>query len=110
MPYMTEHDTEKQTSRTPAAISVPPSADDGTSQLLRAGAWTLAVGALAALSIKILFGGITQQGPHTNSGWFALIVAMMCLPFGLMLFALGTAKWLRNRRLRREYESVLGKR
>jgi hypothetical protein len=25
----------------------------------------------------------------------------MCLPFGLMLFALGAAKWLRNRRLAR---------
>jgi len=33
----------------------------------------------------------------TNSGWFALIVALMCLPFGLMLLTLGVAKWLRNR-------------
>lgn len=110
MPYMTEHDTEKQTGRLPAGFPVPPNTDDGTSQLLRAGAWTLVVGALAALSIKVLFGGITRQGPHTNTGWFALIVAMMCLPFGLMLFALGTAKWMRNRRLRREYESTFGKR
>jgi hypothetical protein len=30
------------------------------------------------------------------------MVAMACLPFGLMLFALGAAKWLRNRRLARE--------
>jgi hypothetical protein len=29
------------------------------------------------------------------------MVAMMCLPFGLMLFALGAAKWFRNRRLTR---------
>ena len=28
----------------------------------------------------------------------ALIVALMCLPFGLLLLTLGVAKWLRNRR------------
>ena len=30
----------------------------------------------------------------------ALIVAMMCLPFGFLLSLLGCAKWLRNLRLR----------
>jgi hypothetical protein len=44
----------------------------------------------------------SHQGPHTNSGWLLLILAMTCLPFGTMLTLLGGAKWLRNRRLARE--------
>jgi hypothetical protein len=75
--------------------------DDGTAQLLRAGLWILLVGALAALFAATLGGGIGEHGPHTNSGWLALILALMSLPFGLMLTALGGAKWLRNRRLAR---------
>jgi hypothetical protein len=75
--------------------------DDGTRQLLRWGLWTLAVGLVAALLTKTIFGGIGDQGPHTNGGWLALIVAMMCLPFGSMLTLLGAAKWLRNYRARR---------
>ena len=73
--------------------------DDGTVQLLRAGIWILAVGVLAALLTETVFGGIGIHGPHTNSGWLALLLAMMCLPFGSMLTLLGAAKWLRNRRL-----------
>jgi hypothetical protein len=81
--------------------SVPtPGADDGTSQLLKWGGWTLATGIFFALLTKTLLGGIGPQGPHTNSGWMALIVTMMCLPFGFLLFALGALKWLRNRRNR----------
>jgi hypothetical protein len=76
--------------------------DDGTRQLLQSGGWTIVAGLLAALLMSTLFGGITRQGPQTNSGWLALIVALMCLPFGSLLFALGAAKWLRNRRVRRE--------
>jgi hypothetical protein len=30
-----------------------------------------------------------------------LLLALMCLPFGTMLTLLGTAKWLRNRRIAR---------
>ncbi len=75
--------------------------DDGTRQLLQAGIWTLLVGALAALLTATVFGGIGEHGPHTNSGWLALLLAMMCLPFGTMLTVLGAAKWLRNRRLAR---------
>jgi hypothetical protein len=59
----------------------------------------LLAGILAALLTATVFGGISRQGPHTNAGWLSLMVAMMCLPFGLMLFALGAAKWFRNRRL-----------
>jgi hypothetical protein len=75
--------------------------DDGTRALLLTGVWTLAAGLLAALLAATVFGGISRQGPHTNAGWLSLMVAMMCLPFGLMLAGLGFAKWLRNRRLRR---------
>ena len=54
--------------------------DDGTAQLLRAGIWILVVGGLAALLTATVFGGIGGHGPHTNSGWLALLLAMMCLP------------------------------
>lgn len=72
-----------------------------TRQLLRTGLCLFLAGAVAALLAQTVFGGIGRQGPHTNSGWLSLMVAMSCLPFGLMLFGLGAAKWLRNRRLRR---------
>jgi drug/metabolite transporter (DMT)-like permease len=82
----------------PPARTMP---DDGTAQLLRAGIWILVVGGVAALMTATVFGGIGKHGPHTNSGWLALLLAMMCLPFGSMLTLLGAAKWLRNRRLAR---------
>lgn len=73
--------------------------DDGTRALLRTGLWILIAGVLAALLAATVFGGISRQGPHTNAGWLAVMAALACLPFGLMLFGLGFAKWLRNRRL-----------
>jgi hypothetical protein len=78
------------------------SPDDGTRALLRAGGGMLIAGAIAAILTATVFGGISRQGPHSNTGWLLLMVAMSCLPFGLMLFALGAAKWFRNRRLARE--------
>lgn len=57
-------------------------------------------GLLAALLLVTLLGGFTRTGATTNTGWFALIVALMCLPFGGLLLTLGVAKWLRNRRQR----------
>jgi hypothetical protein len=77
----------------------PTRPDDGTRQLLQAGLWTLAAGVLAAFLTSTVFGGISRQGPHTNSGWIFLMIAMMCVPFGSMAFALGAAKWFRNRHL-----------
>jgi hypothetical protein len=79
-----------------------PLPDDGTRQLLQGAFWTLLTGILAALATRFLFGGVGVHGPHTNAGWLALIVAMMCLPFGCMLLVLGGAKYLRNRRLARK--------
>jgi hypothetical protein len=72
--------------------------DDGTNQLLKSGGWTLATGIFFALLTNFALGGIGPQGPHTNGGWMALTVTMMCLPFGFLLFLLGALKWLRNRR------------
>ncbi len=79
----------------------PAMPDDGTRQLLQGGAWTLGTGILAAVLLQVAFGGFSPTGASTNSGWLALIVALMCVPFGLMLLALGVAKWLRNKRLTR---------
>ena len=81
----------QSTHRPPA--TVPPDA----AALLKTGITILLVGILAAASIYIFFGGVTRQGPHTNAGWLALIVAAMCFPFGLMLFALGAAKYFGHR-------------
>jgi hypothetical protein len=71
--------------------------DDGTGQLLRWGGAILVVGVVAFGLLMTAFGGVGVEGAHNNSGWLALIVGAMCLPFGLMLFVLGGAKWLRNR-------------
>jgi hypothetical protein len=105
MPLLMEKEPEKQPRReihlTATAGSSSDPNDDGTRQLLRAGAWILLVGIAAAILTKTVFGGIGTQGPHTNSGWLALLVAMGCLPFGFLLFLLGFAKWLRNLSIQR---------
>ena len=76
--------------------------DDGTRQLLQCGASILGSGIVAAILLVTVLGGFSNTGASTNSGWFALIVALMCLPFGGLLLGLGVAKWFRNRRLVRE--------
>jgi uncharacterized membrane protein YidH (DUF202 family) len=75
----------------------PAPANDGTRQLLQWGASMLVAGVVAVLLLETLLGGFSPTGAATNTGWFALIVALMCLPFGGLLAALGAAKWLRNR-------------
>ena len=76
--------------------------DDGTRQLLQWGGSIVGTGVLAAILLETLLGGISPTGASTNTGWFAFIVALGCIPFGLMLLTLGVAKWLRNRRIARE--------
>jgi len=78
-----------------------PIRDDGTRQLLQWGGTMVGAGLLAALLLETVLGGFSPTGASTNGGWFALIVALMCLPFGGLLLALGVAKWLRNRSLAR---------
>lgn len=73
---------------------------DGTRQLLNWGGTMVGAGLLCILLLVTLLGGYTRNGATTNAGWFALIVALMCLPFGGLLLTLGIAKWLRNRRER----------
>jgi hypothetical protein len=73
--------------------------DGGARQLLQWGVSILGAGLLAAVLLETLLGGFSPTGAHTNTGWFALIVALMCIPFGGLLTALGFAKWLRNRSL-----------
>lgn len=76
--------------------------NDGTRQLLQWGGSMVGTGLLAALLLETLLGGFSRTGASTNTGWFALIVALMCLPFGGLLLALGVAKWLRKRGLARQ--------
>jgi len=75
----------------------PPQSGDGTRQLLQWGGSMVGTGLLAAVLLVTVLGGYSRTGASTNTGWFALIVALMCIPFGLMLLALGMAKWLRKR-------------
>src|ERR1039457_5630242 len=91
----------RMTARPPIAEEnrQPPPAD-GTRQLLQWGGSMVATGLLCALLLVTLLGGYTRLGASTNAGWFALIVALMCLPFGGLLLLLGFAKWLRNSRER----------
>lgn len=76
--------------------------DDGTRQLLQWGASILGSGILAGILLLTLLGGFSPTGASTNTGWFALIVTLMCIPFGSLLLGLGVAKWFRNRRLGRK--------
>ena len=78
-----------------------PSHDDGTRQLLQWGASILSSGIVAGLLLVMVLGGFSPTGASTNTGWFALIVALMCIPFGGLLLSLGVAKWLRNRSISR---------
>jgi len=80
-----------------AAVSTD-RADDGTRQLLQWGGSMVGAGVVAAILLETVLGGFTPTGATTNGGWFALIVALMSIPFGSLLLALGAAKWLRNRR------------
>jgi hypothetical protein len=79
--------------------------DDGTRQLLQWGGSMVATGLVCALLLITVLGGYTRLGASTNAGWFALIVALMCLPFGGLLLLLGIAKWLRKNKERGSNEA-----
>jgi di/tricarboxylate transporter len=83
------------------SMPTPIQPDDGTRQLLQWGATILGSGILAWVLLVTLLGGFSPTGAKTNTGWFALIVALGCIPFGGLLLSLGVAKWFRNRRLAR---------
>ncbi len=71
-------------------------AEDGTLHLLRSGFLVAGVAGLCAFLTLFVLGGIGPDGPPTNLGWITLMVALMSMPFGLILLLLGGAKWLRN--------------
>lgn len=68
-----------------------------TRKLLRVGSILVLTGVVSALLMLTVFGGITHQGPHSNSGWMALIVVMGCLPLGVVTIFLGVAKLIGDR-------------
>jgi hypothetical protein len=69
-----------------------------TRQLLRTGSAIFLTGAVAALLAVTVFGGIGRQGPHSNSGWLALMIAMGCLPTGTLTLVLALAKLIGDRK------------
>ncbi len=69
-----------------------------TRKFLLSGILIFGTGALAAALMLTAFGGISRQGPHTNSGWLALMLAMGCLPTGSLTLVLAFAKLLGDRR------------
>jgi len=68
-----------------------------TRKLLTTGSIIFLTGAVAALLMFAVFGGVTKQGPHTNGGWLCLMVAMGCLPTGVLTLTLGLAKLIGER-------------
>jgi hypothetical protein len=69
-----------------------------TRQLLRTGLGIFVTGAVAALLALTACGGIGRQGPHTNSGWLALMIAMGCLPTGTLTLILAISKVIGDRK------------
>jgi hypothetical protein len=65
---------------------------EDTRKLLKTGLAIFLTGAVAAALAMTAFGGIGRQGPHTNSGWLALMLAMGCLPTGTLTLLLAFAK------------------
>ena len=63
-----------------------------TRKLLTTGTAILLVGAIAAVLMLTVFGGVTREGPHTNGGWLALVVALGCVPTAAMTLFLGLIK------------------
>ena len=63
-----------------------------TRKILTTGLSIFGCGLLSAALMYTVCGGIGRQGPHTNSGWLALMIAMGCLPTGLLTLLLAFAK------------------
>jgi di/tricarboxylate transporter len=92
------HRSTSQTGRGTSAGANPNRIpDDGTRQLLQWGGSIVGTGIVAGVLLMTVLGGFSRTGASTNTGWFALIVVLGCVPFGGMLLTLGAAKWLRNR-------------
>jgi hypothetical protein len=68
-----------------------------TRKLLRTGLAIFGTGVVAALLTATVFGGIGPQGPHTNSGWLALMLAMGSLLTGFLTLVLAFMKLYADR-------------
>lgn len=68
-----------------------------TRKLLRTGLAIFGTGVVAAFLTATVFGGIGRQGPHTNSGWLALMLAMGSLPTGFLTLVLAFMKLYADR-------------
>ncbi len=71
-----------------------------TRKILTTGLAILGTGLLSVLLMNTVFGGIGRQGPHTNSGWLALMLAMGCLPTGTLTLLLALLKVIGDLRRR----------
>ena len=69
-----------------------------TRTLLRSGIYIFGTGIVAAVLTMTVFGGIGHQGPHTNSGWLSLMLAMGCLPTGFLTLLLAILKLISDSR------------
>ncbi len=63
-----------------------------TRKLLTTGSVIFTSGILFVVLLYVAFGGASHQGPHSNGGWLMLILALGCLPTGLLTLVLGIAK------------------
>ncbi len=69
-----------------------------TQTLLRTGLGIFGTGVLASALMFSVLGGVGRQGPHTNGGWLALMLAMGCLPTGSLTLVLALLKLVGDRR------------
>ncbi|WP_074652707.1 hypothetical protein [Terriglobus roseus] len=67
-----------------------------TRSILRFSVTTVVIGFVCAAAVYAS-GGMTSHGPHGTVGWFALLVALCCLPAGSFFLILGIAKWSGDR-------------
>jgi hypothetical protein len=69
-----------------------------TRKLFLTGGAIFLTGASGAVLMLTVLGGVTRQGPHTNGGWLALMLAIGCLPTGLLTLLLALSKFIGERR------------
>jgi hypothetical protein len=70
-----------------------------TRRLLFTGLAIFGTGAISVLLMFTVFGGVTSnRGPHTNMGWLSLMLAMGCVPTGLLTLLLAAVKLIGDHR------------
>jgi hypothetical protein len=77
-----------------AAVHGPMRQDTRT--ILRVAGGIEIVGVICAIVVWAN-GGMTSHGPKGNLAWFALVVALGCIPTGSFFLLLGFAKWIGDR-------------